>query len=154
MQRLAQLIGTGLGSGYSRFAPGTAGSALGALILWLGFAGRPTWTLGLACVLLYPVAVWSAGVVARLSGRKDPGLVVIDEVLGMWISVLALPLTVANIVAAFFLFRLFDVLKPPPCRALEHLPEGHGIVCDDVMAGVYANLALRVALLVLAAAAR
>lgn len=143
VNRLANVIGTGFGSGYSPVAPGTAGSAVGAFLL-LAFAGRKAWILGLACVLLYFVAVWSAGVVAIGVGVKDPGIVVIDEVLGMWISALAMPLTVTNVVAAFFLFRVFDVFKPPPCRALEKLPGGHGIVCDDVMAGVYSNIVLRV----------
>ncbi len=143
--RLARLIATGFGSGYAPLAPGTAGSAVAALLL-VPFAGRDPRLLGIACLALYPLAVWSAGVVASRTGAKDPGIVVIDEVLGMWVSLLGLPLTLANVAAGFLLFRLFDVVKPPPCRALERLPMGHGIVCDDVMAGVYANLTLRLGL--------
>jgi phosphatidylglycerophosphatase A len=81
-------------------------------------------------------------------GRKDPGLVVVDEVAGQWVSLLFLPFTLGTAVAAFFLFRLMDVLKPWPARDLEHLPGGVGIVADDIMAGVYANLLLRAALTV------
>lgn len=144
MSRIATWIGTGLGSGYSPVAPGTAGSAVGAVLLF-AFAGRDPRVLAVACVMLFFVAVWSAGSVARSLGTKDPGVVVIDEILGMWVSVVGLPLTARNVVIAFFLFRAFDVLKPPPCRALERISGGRGIVLDDVMAGVYANLVLRLA---------
>jgi phosphatidylglycerophosphatase A len=84
--------------------------------------------------------------VARRSGRKDPGIVVVDEVVGQWITLLALPFTPLTAAAGFVLFRVMDVLKPWPARQLEALPGGVGIVADDVMAGVYAHLALRVLL--------
>jgi phosphatidylglycerophosphatase A len=81
-------------------------------------------------------------------GRKDPGIVVIDEVVGMWVSLLLLPFTPGTALAGFLLFRVMDVIKPWPARDLEHLPEGWGIMTDDVMAGLYANLLLRVGLVV------
>jgi phosphatidylglycerophosphatase A len=143
--RIATLIATGLGSGYSPFAPGTAGSAVGALFL-LPFVGTGAWPLAVAIVILFAVGVWASGHVAAHAGLKDPGIVVVDEVIGMWISVLGLPLTLPIVLAGFVLFRIFDVVKPPPARQFEALPGGYGIVCDDVMAGIYANLVLRAAL--------
>lgn len=143
--RFATAIATGLGSGYSPFAPGTAGSAVGAVLL-LPFVGAGTWPLAAAIVVLFVVGVWAAGHVAAHAGVKDPGIVVVDEIVGMWITVLGLPLTLPVVFAGFLLFRIFDVVKPPPARRLEGLPAGYGIVCDDVMAGVYANLVLRGAL--------
>ena len=81
-------------------------------------------------------------------GRKDPGIVVIDEVVGQWVSLLFLPFTPATALVGFLLFRVMDVVKPWPARDFEAWPGGLGIMADDVMAGIYANLLLRVALLV------
>ena len=87
--------------------------------------------------------MWAAGVVARASGIEDPGFVVVDEVLGQWIALAGLARWGAiGVSAAFLLFRLFDIWKPPPVRQLEALPGGLGIILDDVMAGVYAALVL------------
>ena len=91
-------------------------------------------------------AIWAAGVTARAVNQKDPGMVVVDEVLGQWIALAgARPLNWKIWLGAFVLFRLFDIWKPPPVRQLEALPGGTGIVADDVMAGVYAALVLLVA---------
>jgi phosphatidylglycerophosphatase A len=88
-------------------------------------------------------AIWAAGVTARESGLKDPQIVVVDEVVGQWITLAgAARLDWAHWIAALVLFRAFDIWKPPPVRQLEHLPGGTGIVLDDVMAGVYAALVL------------
>ena len=97
------------------------------------------------------VAAYFAGVAAstRLAdrlGRKDPGAAVVDEVVGMWLSLLFLPFTPATAVAGFLLFRVLDVFKPWPARTLESLPGGWGIMTDDVIAGIYANLLLRAGL--------
>jgi phosphatidylglycerophosphatase A len=105
--------------------------------------------------VLVTVAVFFAGVAAskRLAqrlGRKDPGAAVIDEVVGMWLSLLFLPFTPATAVAGFLLFRVLDVFKPYPARQLEGLPGGWGIMTDDVMAGIYANLLLHAGLRALA----
>jgi phosphatidylglycerophosphatase A len=145
--RGAFLVATGLGSGYSPFAPGTAGSLVGLILFW-PLAHRPPLQVLGATVVLTLVAVLAADHVSRRLGRKDPGLVVVDEVAGQWVSLLFLPFTPGTAFAGFFLFRLMDVLKPWPARDLEHLPGGWGIVADDLMAGVYANLLLRAALTV------
>ena len=143
--RLATLLGTWFGCGYSPGAPGTAGS-VGALIpaiVLYRYARWHAWDFGLLALALLAPAIWAADRVARHTGRKDPQIVVIDEVLGMWIALAgATALNWKSWAAAFVLFRLFDVWKPVPVRTLEALPGGVGIVADDVMAGIYAGLVL------------
>jgi phosphatidylglycerophosphatase A len=143
--RRAELLATWFGCGYSPVAPGTAGSAA-ALAIGVGlheWAGMPWWGfLALAATLFAP-AVWAAGVTARARKIEDPGLVVIDEVLGQWIALAGVrDYNWKTYLAAFLLFRLFDIWKPPPVRQLEALPGGLGINADDVMAGLYAGLVL------------
>lgn len=140
-------MATGLGSGYAPIAPGTAGSAVGLVLFW------PLSRLGLglqlaATVVVTLVGVAAADAVARRVGKKDPGIVVVDEIAGMWVSLLLLPMTPATAVLAFLLFRVMDILKPFPARDLESLPGGIGIMADDLAAGLYANLLLRLVLLV------
>ncbi len=143
---LARVVATAFGSGYSPFAPGTAGSAVG-LLLFIPLARREwPWQVA-ACTVVFLVGVAAAGRVAALLQVEDPGLVVVDEVAGQWITLTALPFTPAVAIAGFVLFRLMDVLKPWPARDLERLHGGWGIMADDVMAGIYAHLLLRVGLL-------
>jgi len=142
---LAYSLATWFGCGYAPKAPGTAGTAGG---LVLAFAidrlfGWPPWAYGvLALIALWP-SIWSATFVALDMGRKDPQLVVIDEVIGVWITLAgAAQLNWKSWLLAFLLFRLFDIWKPWPVRQLEALPDGTGIVMDDAMAGVYGALVL------------
>lgn len=143
--KAALALATWFGCGYWPLGPGTAGSlgalaAAWALQRWLGCA--MAWHLALAGLFLLP-AVWAAGETARLKGVEDPGLVVIDEVLGQWIALAgAGTFSAAEAGAGFVLFRVFDIWKPWPVRAAERLPGGWGIVADDVAAGAYAALAL------------
>ena len=143
--KLANVISTWFGCGYSPVAPGTVGSvaalAIGILLhAYAGFAGWPF--LALAAVAFCP-AVWAATITARAVNRIDPSIVVVDEVIGQWIALAgAQPFNWKSCLAALALFRLFDIWKPPPVRQLEALPEGLGINADDVMAGVYAGLVL------------
>lgn len=118
-----------------------AGLAIGVALHAL--AGLSGWHfLALAAIVFYP-AVWAATITARAAGKKDPSIVVVDEVIGQWIALAgAHPFNWATCLAALTLFRLFDIWKPPPVRQLEALPEGLGINADDVMAGVYAALVL------------
>jgi phosphatidylglycerophosphatase A len=142
---VAALVATGLGVGYSPVAPGTAGSLIGLVLFWpLSALGLPAQLAALT--LLFFTGVRSSTAVAVQVGRKDPGLVVVDEVAGMWTALLVLPFTPAVAGLAFVAFRAMDVLKPYPARELEALPRGWGIMCDDLMAGVYANLLVRVVL--------
>jgi phosphatidylglycerophosphatase A len=139
---VSTLLATGLGSGYSPFAPGTAGSAVGLLFFWpLQWLSAPV-QVG-ATLALFVAGVIASTRVARGVGIEDPGIVVVDEVVGMWTTLLFLPFTPANAIAGFVLFRVMDVFKPYPARQFESLPGGWGIMSDDVMAGIYANLLLR-----------
>lgn len=139
--RIARAVATWFGCGYWPWGPGTAGSASAVLIAW-AFQWAP-WQAGLAGVVVLPLAVWASGVEARQSGHKDPCHVVVDEVAGQWIALSgAWVLDWQSCLAAFGLFRLFDIWKPAPVRQLERLPGGVGIMADDVMAGVYAALVL------------
>jgi len=144
VRKLAILLATFFGAGYSPVAPGTAGS-LAAIIIAVALH-LPAWEYTVLAALLFLPAVWAADVTARALQKKDPGLVVVDEVIGQWIALAgARTLTWEAYLAAFILFRLFDIWKPPQIRQLEALPGGWGINADDVMAGVYAALVLRLA---------
>lgn len=147
-RRIANLIGKWFGCGLSPAGPGTAGS-LGAIAIGLiahhWFSFRPQWFLLWAAVLLVP-GIWAAGEVAKLLAKEDPVCVVVDEVVGQWVTLAgALTLNWKSWLAAFVLFRLFDIWKPWPVHKLESLPGGTGIVADDVMAGIYGALVLAVA---------
>lgn len=145
MSAFARALATWFYCGYFPKGPGTAGS-LGALVIaWPlhRYAGFGPWAyLILALVLLAP-GIWAADVTARETKLKDPQIVVVDEVIGQWIAVSgAAHLNWKSWLAAFILFRAFDMWKPAPVRQLEHVPGGAGIVLDDVMAGIYAALVL------------
>jgi len=143
----ARVVATAFGSGYSPAAPGTAGSAVGLLLFWPMAAWPWPWQIA-AAAALFVVGALAAGRVARHVGLKDPAIVVVDEVVGQWVTLTALPLTPATAGLGFLLFRAMDIVKPWPARDLERLPGGWGIMADDVAAGVYAHLLLRVGLLV------
>jgi phosphatidylglycerophosphatase A len=140
----AWLLATWYGCGYSPYAPGTVGSLAAVLMAWpLARAGFGQWHfLVLSLVLLYP-AIHAAGTVAVESGRKDPQVVVVDEVLGQWITLAgAARFDWLTLAVAFVLFRLFDIWKPFPIRRIEAIPGGAGIVLDDIAAGIYGALVL------------
>ncbi|MBK9169406.1 MAG: phosphatidylglycerophosphatase A [Bryobacterales bacterium] len=145
MTRAAQLLAVWFGCGWAPKAPGTAGS-LGALaVAWplAAYAGWAPWHFAVLAGAMTLPAIWAAGVEARTSGRKDPGQVVVDEVVGQWVALAGVrDFGWKNWLAAFLLFRLFDIVKPSPVRQLEALPGGTGIVADDLMAGAYAALVL------------
>jgi phosphatidylglycerophosphatase A len=138
----AWAIGTFFGVGLLKPGPGTYGSAA-ALSLWMTAAQTlhpahlPLYT-AIAAIVVTLVGIPAATIVARESGREDPGQVIIDEVAGQLIALIFCPPDWAHGILAFFLFRLFDILKPPPIRRLERLPAGTGIMLDDVAAGVFA----------------
>jgi phosphatidylglycerophosphatase A len=143
--RAQWLVATGLGIGQAPVAPGTVGSAAGVVLGWaLGAMGWPVLAAG--CLVVVAAGLWAAGAVARQLGRPDPGPVVIDEIAGQMLTLLGAPAEPRALVAGFVLFRLFDITKPFPARRVEALPGGSGIMTDDLVAGAYANLALRVVL--------
>jgi phosphatidylglycerophosphatase A len=137
-------VATFFGAGRLKPGPGTYGS-IAAVLLWalaaqaVHLAPHPLLAVLLAGIALSLVlGVPAATIAARESGRHDPGFVVIDEVAGQWITLLFCPPDWPHALIALILFRLFDITKPFPVRSLERLPEGWGIVFDDVAAGLYA----------------
>ena len=138
----ATLTATFFGMGYLRPGPGTWASAA-TMVLWAILAHnlphpfRTPILIGLAVVITL-IGIPAATRAARASAKKDPSFVVIDEVAGQLVSLVAVPLAWKTFLAGLILFRVFDILKPPPVRQLERLPEGTGIVLDDVAAGMYA----------------
>jgi phosphatidylglycerophosphatase A len=145
LNTLARVLATWFGCGYAPKGPGTAGS-LGALLVAWPMRHQPPWFFALLALILLAPSIWAAGSTALQVGKKDPQIVVIDEVIGQWIALAgALTYSPAAWIAAFVLFRTFDIWKPWPVRQLEKLPSGTGIVMDDVMAGIYAALVLYLA---------
>jgi phosphatidylglycerophosphatase A len=135
-----------LGCGYAPIAPATVAS-FAVMLIWGFLAPIPlVWQIG-ALVFFVAVGVPAATWVERREG-KDPSLVVTDEVAGMIVTYLGISTGWLGLLAGFFWFRIFDILKPPPVRSFEKLPEGWGITIDDVAAGVYAHIALRLTLMV------
>ncbi len=155
MNRFARVLATWFGCGYAPKGPGTVGSVAAIAIAWVlhEYAGfESIWFAWLAVPMMLP-AIWSADVVAKefaaagnaagAGHKNDPQIVVIDEVIGQWVALAGVAiLNWKTWLAALILFRLFDILKPPPIRWFEKLPGGLGIVADDVMAGAYAALVL------------
>lgn len=141
---LSLAIATVGGIGYAPFAPGTFGSAAGLIVWWL--LGPSLLVQGAAIVVIFAAGVWSGGVCEGHFCRTDPGHVVIDEVAGMLITLLFNPVGWPGAIAGFVLFRIADVIKPYPANRFEALHGGLGVMADDAMAAVYANLALHAAL--------
>jgi phosphatidylglycerophosphatase A len=146
MRAVALALATILGVGFVPWAPGTFGSAAGLLLWWL--LPNSAIVQVAAIVMVFFVGAWSGSVAEQHFKASDPPPVVIDEVMGMWITLLLNPVGWQGAVIGFLLFRLFDVIKPYPADRLERLRGGFGVMADDGMAAVYANLALRVIILV------
>jgi len=148
--RWATLVATFFGAGRLRPGPGTWAS-LAAMLLWWLLASHLAAGLHLLVILLLialtvAIGIPAATLEARGCGKKDPSHVVIDEVAGQLVTLIACPIVWRALLAGFILFRVFDIVKPPPVRSLERLPEGTGIVVDDLGAGVYALLVLQLLL--------
>src|SRR5262245_15880625 len=141
---VALAVATCFGVGYVPFAPGTFGSLAG-LGLWYILPSTLPAQAG-AIVALFAAGSWAAGVSERHYRATDPGVVVIDEVMGMLVTLFLVPAGRMSAIVAFLLFRLFDILKPYPSNRLERLPGGVGVMADDFMAAIYANVALRAVL--------
>jgi len=140
LRRLGVFIATCAHVGYAPVAPGTFGSAVGLVVYYLVRRQASTAVELGAIALILVVGLWSATEAEHHFGGIDPGPVVIDEVIGMLITLALHPVNVAGAILGFFIFRVLDVVKPWPARRLELLPGGFGVVLDDVMAGVYGNL--------------
>ena len=146
MTRLAVFVATAGYTGYFPFAPGTVGSAVGLVVY-----GLVWWTQSAAVEValiagLFAAGVWAGTTAERYFGGVDPGPIVLDEVVGMLITLAFIPVGWSGALAGFVLFRIFDVIKPWPAGRFEELHGGLGVMADDAMAAVYANLSLRAAM--------
>lgn len=148
--RWATLVATFFGAGRLRPGPGTWGSLATVLLWWLLASYLPAAArvplIVLLMVATVAIGIPAATLEARGCGKKDPSHVVIDEVAGQLLTLIAAPILWRALLAGFILFRAFDILKPPPIRRLERLPEGTGIVVDDLGAGVYGLIVLQLLL--------
>ena len=143
LESLKKLIATLFFTGYAPLAPATVGSALVAVIYFFFFSSLEVVEWLIVLTTIFFVGVYTAHGMEREWG-KDPGRVVIDEAVGYLVTVAFLPHSLGLAITGFFVFRILDIAKPPPARQLESLPGGWGIVADDVVAGIYGNLLLRV----------
>ena len=144
MKRFILLLATGFGVGYSPIAPGTLGTLVAIPIYYfLSEISSPLYEITL--IGLFFLSVWISENAERLFAKKDDQRIVIDEIVGFLITMLWVRKTLPFIIIGFFLFRFFDILKPFPIRRLEKgLKGGYGVVLDDVVAGIYANIVLQV----------
>ena len=135
---------SGAGSGYFPFASGTAGTLFAGIPVFLLFSLMSPFWYAVATIVLMLAGVYFCEAADRVLGEKDSGKIVIDEVAGYLVTMAFLPVTVYTVAAGFFLFRFFDVLKPQPAKWVEdNLPGGAGVLFDDVVAGIYANICLQ-----------
>lgn len=147
--RLVMILATGGYVGQIPVASGTFGALLGIPICFA--LSKTSWMVAVLCALGVTLfAMWVADEAEKILGRTDPGVIVIDEIAGMVVSLVALPFTGAIVVAGFLMFRMLDILKPPPIRQAErYFRGGIGVVMDDVMAGAASNILIRIGLVIL-----
>ena len=145
-QQAVLFFSTGFYSGYIPFAPGTFGTLTGLPLCFLVSLCSPG--VGVMIIIgVTGIGVWLADVSERFLDSKDPGCIVIDEIAGILVTLAGLPFTFLTAVLGFVLFRVLDILKPFPIRILERkIPGGAGIMIDDIVAGVIANITLRIIL--------
>ena len=154
MNFLARIISTGLGVGYFPLAPGTMGSLAILIVYWIcpeiSSLQLSMIIVGLSVIGIYSVTITENEVKSKLGQDRgnDPGIIVIDEVIGMLVALLFIPKTTFFLITAFILFRIFDIAKPYPARKMEKLHGGWGIVLDDVVAGIYANIVIQIGRLI------
>ncbi len=142
MNKLMEFIATGFYSGKLPKMPGTWGSILGAILLYFFWPKSLKFQL-LIIFITFALSVISADYVSRQLGNKDPDCVVIDEILGMELTLLGLHADIKTAFLGLILFRIIDIMKPPPIEFFEKFPGGWGITIDDAVAGIIANVILR-----------
>jgi phosphatidylglycerophosphatase A len=143
MHRVGLFIATCGYLGYVPVAPGTFGSAAGLAVFFLVRSTGSTMVEVAAIAVLFALGIWSGTVAERHFGGIDPAPVVMDEVVGMLITLAFLPVSVTGAIVGFLVFRVLDVLKPWPSAGFEHLPGGLGVMADDGMAAIYGNVVMR-----------
>lgn len=142
MNLISRLIATGLFVGYVPFAPGTAGSILGLFLYW-AIPGTESFGLLAAILLLFLLGVWSAKAVEQVTGVEDNQIIVIDEIVGVLVTLMFFEKSFTWLVVGCILFRFFDIVKLYPARRAEEMPGGWGVMLDDVVAGIYSLVSLR-----------
>lgn len=148
MRSLIIFLATGAYSGYSPVAPGTAGSVVGLVVIWLAFG--PLWIYSPALTLAifaiaFAISCWISGQAEIIFKEPDSSKIVIDEVLGMAATMFGNPLTLPWMLAGFLAFRVFDVVKPFPAGVIDRkVPGGTGVMLDDLAAAIYANIVIQV----------
>lgn len=143
MDRIGLFIATCGYLGYVPVAPGTFGSAAGLLVFYAVRSTGSTAVELAAIIVLFAIGIWSGTVAEHHFGGVDPAPVVLDEVVGMLITLAFLPVSAAGAIVGFLVFRVLDVVKPWPSARFERLPGGLGVMADDGMAALYGNLAMR-----------
>jgi phosphatidylglycerophosphatase A len=142
MSFIARLIATGFYTGYAPKAPGTAGSLFGLFLYWAIPGSKSVYSL-VGIALIFFTGVWAANQVEKETKVHDNQIIVIDEIVGMLITVALFEKTLIWLVVGFLLFRFFDIMKPFPAKSSEKIPHGWGVMMDDVIAGIYSALSLR-----------
>jgi phosphatidylglycerophosphatase A len=142
--KLKYILATGFGVGYVPYVPGTIGSFV-ALLLFI-FIPLDHFIWLAISIIFFLIGIWASGSVEKEKG-KDPGIVVIDEYVGQWIALLFLPRILWIFIAGFIIFRFLDIIKPFPAADLEEIDGGSGIMFDDMIAGIYTNMALQLTLI-------
>lgn len=154
MKLFCRIISTGLGVGYFPFAPGTMGALVILILFWIVPALTPFQLIvvvfALSALGIFTATVTEKEISEKLGSTKgkDPGIIVIDEIVGMLVALIFVPKTISFLIIAFILFRIFDITKPFPIRRIEKLYSGWGIVFDDIAAGIYANLIIQLGRLI------
>ena len=139
-------LATGFFTGYIRFAPGTFGSLLGLPLCWVLSGSSLKLVLPFTAIFIL-VAIALSQAAEKILDQRDPGCIVIDEIAGVLVTFIGLPFTMSTALAGFCVFRAMDIVKPFPIRVIEsRLPGGSGVVMDDVAAGIYSNIVVRILL--------
>lgn len=143
MDRIILFFASGFFSGYAPLASGTAGTLVG-IAIYILLNQLPLKLYGILTLAIVIVGIWLSYRAEAILGEKDSGVIVIDEIAGFLVTMFALPMTWQTMTIGFFVFRAFDIFKPFPIRRIDQrLPGGWGVMLDDVLAGVYANLTIQ-----------
>jgi phosphatidylglycerophosphatase A len=143
VDRIGLTLATGFGTGYFPIAPGTWGTALAAPLVYLAGLLFYPYLYIVVTILIFFVGVWASFIGERHFEDKDPGKVNIDEIAGFFVAMFLVPINWKSILLGFLVFRIMDIAKPPPVRAIEKLDGGWGIMLDDIVAGLYSLIMIQ-----------
>lgn len=152
MKRLAVVISSGFGAGFLKPGPGTWGTAVAFLIsalIYVSGVSDDFFIPVILTLLFYAAGLWSIGMLED-DWEDDDQRIVVDEMIGYWITIIMIPVSWTSLILAFFLFRIFDIIKPLGIRRFDEIKTNWAVLVDDVVAGIYANIMLRIVLLMIA----